>query len=120
MSSEALGDTVNDTASMGIKFEIVLEARIELATPAAADTLCGVATLTPRDMVTSKLLANADRWADESVFSRDLIDRAVQKLLTRDGRLERCTQMMKMTLPPAPLRQRIKALMPKAVRLKSQ
>ena len=53
MSSEALGDTVNDTASMGIKFEIVLEARIELATPAPADTLCGVATLTPLDMVTS-------------------------------------------------------------------
>ena len=44
LGGEALGDTVNDTASMGIKFEIVPEARIELATPAAADTLCGVAT----------------------------------------------------------------------------
>ena len=105
---------------MGIKFEIVLAARIELATPAAVDTLCGVATLTPLDVVTSKLLANADRWADDSVFSRDPIGRAVQKLLTRDGRLERCMQMMQMTMAQALLRQRIKALMPKAARSKNQ
>jgi hypothetical protein len=28
-------------------------------------------------MATSKLLANADRWADRSTFSRDLIDLAM-------------------------------------------
>jgi hypothetical protein len=28
-------------------------------------------------MVVSKLLANSDRWADDGVFSRDLIDLAV-------------------------------------------
>jgi hypothetical protein len=60
-----------------IKFEIVLEARIVLATPTPTDLVCGVATLTALDMATSKLLANSDRWADDSVFSRDVIDLAV-------------------------------------------
>ena len=60
-----------------VKFEIVLEARIELAPPGPADVVCGVATLTPLDMAVSKLLANSDRWADDGVFSRDLIDLAV-------------------------------------------
>ena len=60
-----------------IKFEIVLEGRIELQPPGADDRLCGVATLTPLDMVTSKLLANSDRWRDDTVMSRDLIDLAM-------------------------------------------
>lgn len=70
-----------------IKFEIVLEGRIELEAPAADDRICGVATLTPLDMVTSKLLANSDRWRDDAVLSRDLIDLAMmappKKLLLR-------------------------------------
>lgn len=45
--------------------------------PGADDTLCGIATLTPIDMATSKLLANADRGVDDGVFSRDLIDLAM-------------------------------------------
>src|SRR5688500_4218064 len=45
-----------------IKFEIVLEARIELAQPGAEDRLCGVSTLAPLDLAAEKLLANADRW----------------------------------------------------------
>lgn len=60
-----------------IKFEIVLEGRIRLEAPGADDQLCGVATLTPLDMVTSKLLANSDRWRDDAVISRDLIDLAM-------------------------------------------
>jgi hypothetical protein len=60
-----------------IKFEIVLEARIELEVPGAGDRICGVAALTPLDMVTSKLLANSDRWRDDAVLSRDLIDLAM-------------------------------------------
>jgi hypothetical protein len=60
-----------------IKFEIVLEGRIELEPPGPDDRICGVATLTPMDMATSKLLANADRWRDDAVFSRDLIDLAM-------------------------------------------
>lgn len=63
-----------------IKFEIVLEARIELEAPAATDVVCGIATLTPLDMATSKLLANSDRWGDDGVFSRDLIDLAMMGL----------------------------------------
>jgi hypothetical protein len=60
-----------------IKFEIVLEGRIELADPGGSDEVCGVATLTPLDMATSKLLANSDRWGDDGVFSRDIIDLAM-------------------------------------------
>ena len=63
--------------SISIKFEIVLEGRIELEAPAEDDRICGVATLTPLDMVTSKLLANSDRWRDDAVLSRDLIDLAM-------------------------------------------
>lgn len=61
-----------------IKFEIVLEGRIALAAPGPADVICGIATLAPVDLAAEKLLANADRWADDSVFSRDLIDLAMQ------------------------------------------
>lgn len=63
-----------------IKFEIVLEGRIELDAPGPDDRICGVATLTPTEMATRKLLANADRWRDDAVFSRDLIDLAMMKL----------------------------------------
>ncbi len=70
------------------KFEIVLEGRITLDAPGDGDLLCGVATLTPQDMATSKLLANADRWRDDSVLSRDLIDLAMMmpgKALLREA-----------------------------------
>lgn len=60
-----------------IKFEIVREGRIELDTPGPDDTVCGIATLSPLDMATSKLLANADRWYDDGAFNRDLIDLAM-------------------------------------------
>lgn len=60
-----------------IKFEIVLEGRIELETASGKDAICGISTLTPLDMATGKLLANADRWSDDGVFSRDVIDLAM-------------------------------------------
>ncbi len=60
-----------------IKFEIVLEGRIELETASGKDAVCGISTLTPLDMATGKLLANADRWSDDGVFSRDVIDLAM-------------------------------------------
>lgn len=69
--------TMLEVDGVDIKFEIVLEGRIELETPGPADRQCGVATLTPLDMVTSKLLANSDRWRDDSVMSRDIIDLAM-------------------------------------------
>ena len=62
-----------------IKFEIVLEARIEFEPPGPDGEICGIATLTPLDMLASKLLANSDRWADDSVFSRDLFDMAMMQ-----------------------------------------
>lgn len=60
-----------------IKFEIVREARIELEVPGRRDTVLGIATLTTADLAASKLLANSDRWRDDSVFSRDVIDLAM-------------------------------------------
>lgn len=63
-----------------IKFEIVREARISLDPPDEDDRLCGIATLSEIDLAASKLLANADRYADDSVFSRDLIDLAMLEL----------------------------------------
>jgi hypothetical protein len=69
--------TMLSEAELLIKFEIVLEGRIQLAAPTAKDVVCGVSTLTVLDMTASKLLANSDRWADDGVFSRDLIDLAM-------------------------------------------
>jgi hypothetical protein len=69
--------TMLRVADQPIKFEIILEGRIALLTPTSSDEVCGVATLTPLDMAASKLLANSDRWTDDSVFSRDVIDLAM-------------------------------------------
>ena len=69
--------TMLRTGGSAIKFEIVSEGRIALDPPSAGDRICGVATLTPLDMAASKLLANSDRWADDAVMSRDLIDLAM-------------------------------------------
>jgi hypothetical protein len=60
-----------------VKFEIIHEGRISLELPAPGDFVCGVYTLSFTDMATSKLLANADRWADSSVHYRDVIDLAM-------------------------------------------
>jgi hypothetical protein len=62
-----------------IKFEIVLEGRIVIETASGKDQVCGVSTLTLLDMASSKLLANADRWSDDGVFSRDVIDLAMMR-----------------------------------------
>lgn len=62
-----------------IKFEIVLEGRIALEAASGKDQVCGVSTLTLLDMACSKLLANADRWGDDGVFSRDVIDLAMMR-----------------------------------------
>lgn len=69
--------TLLRVADQTIKFEIVLEGRIELEKPGAGDEVCGIATLTPLDLLTSKLLANSDRWNDDGVFNRDVIDLAM-------------------------------------------
>lgn len=71
--------TMLSVAGQPIKFEIVLEGRIKLAAPTAKDVVCGISTLTLLDMAASKLLANSDRWSDDGVFSRDLIDLAMMQ-----------------------------------------
>ena len=72
-------------AGAAIKFEIIHEGRIDLDTPSPeVDEICGVRVLTRTDQVASKLLANDERWADTSTFSRDLIDLAMMKPDTAD------------------------------------
>ncbi|HET9031770.1 MAG TPA: nucleotidyl transferase AbiEii/AbiGii toxin family protein [Dokdonella sp.] len=66
-----------------IKFEIVNEGRIQFEMPTVADRVCGVTTLTRADLAASKLLANSDRWNDDSVFARDAIDLAMLDLPPR-------------------------------------
>lgn len=61
-----------------VKFEIVSEGRI--AIEGALDPRFGVPTLSRVDLYAEKLLANADRWADRSVMSRDIIDLAAMTL----------------------------------------
>lgn len=130
--------TVLDVGGQAIKLEIVLEGRIVLAAPGEDDELCGIATLVPLDMVASKLLANSDRWADDGVFNRDLIDlammrpslrllrqaagkaeraygdaiyrdlgKAIDRVRTRAGWLERCMEAMAVSVPKAQLWQHI-------------
>jgi len=62
-----------------IKFEIIFEARIALDASGPDDRVCGVATLTRGDLATTKLLANSDRWSDDAVNSRDVIDLAMME-----------------------------------------
>ncbi|MDP2139267.1 MAG: nucleotidyl transferase AbiEii/AbiGii toxin family protein [Gammaproteobacteria bacterium] len=133
--------TVLLMAEHKIKFEVVLEGRIDLEVSTLADEICGVATLTRADMAASKLLANSDRWADDSVFNRDLLDlamldlplnilrravektekaygtsirtdlaRAIERFQNRDGWLDRCMQVMSVTVPKAVVWQRVRAL----------
>lgn len=59
-----------------IKFEIVVEARLTLSPP-VFQTWSKVPCLDFVDMCAEKLLANADRWFDTAIESRDLIDLAV-------------------------------------------
>ncbi|MCM2280608.1 MAG: nucleotidyl transferase AbiEii/AbiGii toxin family protein [Bdellovibrionaceae bacterium] len=72
--------TILRVGSTEIKFEIVLESRIDLQKPRRRDHICGIKTLTHLDLATSKLLANSDRWSDDAVFSRDLIDLAMLEM----------------------------------------
>ncbi|MDP1877118.1 MAG: nucleotidyl transferase AbiEii/AbiGii toxin family protein [Actinomycetota bacterium] len=64
-------------AGVPVKFEIIREGRITLESPGPGDDVLGIATATVTDLLATKLLANADRWADPTVFSRDIIDLAM-------------------------------------------
>jgi Nucleotidyl transferase AbiEii toxin, Type IV TA system len=64
---------------VSIKIEIIGEGRFELDPPRYPEW-SPVACLSLNDCFTSKLLANADRFMDDSIESRDLIDLAVLRL----------------------------------------
>jgi hypothetical protein len=131
-----------DVDGVLIKLEIVREARVVFESPGGDDVVCGVPRLCMLDLITSKLLANSDRWADDSVHSRDLIDlammnaprraltkahdkagrayssiardvdAAIDALARRSGRLEACMAALQMTTPRALVWKRIKRLRP--------
>lgn len=60
-----------------IKVGIAAEARFTLNPPTYCQQWPAVPILDHEDLCTEKLLANADRWADTSLMSRDLFDLAV-------------------------------------------
>lgn len=62
-----------------IKTEIIAEARFELDLPRYPEW-SPIACLSLNDCFTSKLLSNSDRYMDNSVEARDLIDLAVLRL----------------------------------------
>lgn len=131
--------TLIEIDDVPIKFEIVLEARLRFDRPPDENTVCGVRALTHIDQVAEKLLANSDRWPDDEVDARDLIDLAMmltdgriplaafekasgaynsieadlQKAkahIQRPGRLARCMANLQMTQPPALVLDRIRRL----------
>lgn len=69
--------TVLSVGGTPIKFEIVREARIELAGTDVPEI--PVPCLAKVDLFAEKLLANADRFADRSAMSRDVIDLMVME-----------------------------------------
>ena len=64
--------TVLEVDGAPIKFEVVREARIDLA--GARDRALGVPVLAREDLYCEKLLANADRGLDRATMGRDVID----------------------------------------------
>ena len=66
--------TVLDVAGEKLKFEIVLEGRIELS--GGNVTGLPVPALDQKSCCAEKFLANADRWNDEATLGRDVIDLA--------------------------------------------
>ena len=126
---------------INIKFEIISEGRIAFDAPKAKDYVGEIITLSRIDLVASKLLANADRWNDDSVFSRDVIDlammkvnknefyqaaekaitaygnsvlasldKAIDRLFTKEGLLDKCIAVMKISVPRAVLWQNLENL----------
>ena len=62
-----------------LRVEFIREARITLD-PGVAVPWTGVPCLSTSDCFSEKLLANSDRWPDDSVRSRDLIDLAALRI----------------------------------------
>lgn len=69
--------TVIETEGVRIKFEIVLEGRIEI--DGGLDDSLRVPTLGQESCFAEKFLANADRWNDNAFLNRDIIDLAFMR-----------------------------------------
>ncbi|WP_019025414.1 MULTISPECIES: nucleotidyl transferase AbiEii/AbiGii toxin family protein [unclassified Thioalkalivibrio] len=66
--------SVLDVDGAPIKFEIVMEGRINL--DASFERFHGAPVLSMADSFAEKMLANSDRWGDRSIESRDILDLA--------------------------------------------
>jgi hypothetical protein len=126
---------------VNIKLEIISEGRIAFDTPKGKDCVGDIVTLSRVDLVASKLLANADRWNDDVVFNRDVIDlammkvnknefhqaiekakvaygdsvltsldKAINRLFTKEDFLNRCITAMKISAPRAMIWQNLENL----------
>lgn len=62
-----------------IKFEIILEGRINFDTPDSNDSVVGISCLTLVDLAATKILANSDRGLDAATHTRDIIDLAMME-----------------------------------------
>lgn len=68
-----------------VKIEITFEGRIDLDDPKPEDRVGSIWTMGITDLTATKLMANADRYADDAMVSRDLIDLA---MLCRGGEVD--------------------------------
>jgi hypothetical protein len=66
--------TTIQSGEVSVKFEIVLEGRIAFDEQSSRNSIENISTLTKLDLLTSKLLANSDRWNDSIVYNRDILD----------------------------------------------
>jgi hypothetical protein len=76
--------TVVGIGKAKIKLEIISEGRILFDVPEPKDFIDGIPSLTRLDAIASKLLVNSDRYGDDSVYSRDLIDLAMMKPTSKE------------------------------------
>jgi hypothetical protein len=74
-----------------IKFEIILEGRIDLE--GAVDKTLGVPALSRECAIAEKFLANADRGLDESTLARDLVDLSFVAVHAERPQLEKGMQI---------------------------
>jgi hypothetical protein len=124
-----------------LKFEIVREARIRFETAPRSFDVKGVKALSEIDLIAEKLMANSDRYSDQGVFCRDLIDlafvpvgdlrahsgfakaegaygnailsdlKAAYQFLTEGSRLERSIAALQIEESPAQVLKRLNKLM---------
>ena len=94
-----------------IKFEIVLEWRIALATPGAKDEICGITTLRPLDIIDLAMMDPSLPMLREAVIKAEKpygqsilqsLEKSINRLQDHDnGWLDRCMMVMDVNVPKA-------------------